>query len=176
MALDVLGVAEERVRRREEDGEGHREQELGTRDDRHQEQPCGDPVAEEEVDDRQGDHPEGEADGLGHDRRRRQDDLRELDLADQLLAGRHRLGRVGEAGGEPLPGQDRREHEQRVVGGLAGEDHRHEDDVDGHLEEGVEDPPELAEQRVGVGALEVRADEVSGQASPPDDLRRGRSP
>ena len=79
-------------------------------------------------------------------------------------------GRVAQGGREPLPGQDGREDEQRVVRCLAVEDDRHEDDVDGHLEQRVEDPPELPEQGVRMGPLEVGPNEVTGQSPTPEDL------
>ena len=44
--------------------------------------------------------------------------------------------------------------EERVVRAATLEDDRQEDDVDDHLEERVEDPPEVAEE--GVGALLVQ--------------------
>ena len=156
--------------RREHDRHADREQELHGSDDRHQDQPDRDAVAVEQVHDAEGDETEDEAHCPGDDRRRRQDDLRELDLADQALPAGHRRGRVAQGGGEPLPGQDGREDEQRVVRCLAVEDDRHEDDVDGHLEQRVDDPPELPEQGVRVGPLDVGPDKVTGQSPTPEDL------
>ena len=50
------------------------------------------------------------------------------------------------------------------------EDEAHEDHVDGHLEERIEDPPDLAEGRVRVRPLELRADEVARQPTTSEQL------
>ena len=72
-------------------------------------------------------------------------------------------------GGEPLPGQDRREDEERVVGLRLRRDDRDEDDVDDHLEQRVEDPPDVAEEGVRAALAHVGLDEVADEpASGPD--------
>ena len=75
--------------------------------------------------------------------------------------------------GEPLPGQDRRQDEERIVGRLDVEDQRHEDDVDTHLEQRIQDPPEVAEERVRALLLDVGLDEVADQASSGADVLDG---
>ena len=45
-----------------------------------------------------------------------------------------------------------------------------EDDVDDHLEERVEDPPDVAQEGVGALLLEVGLDEVADQPAPRPDL------
>ena len=60
--------------------------------------------------------------------------------------------------------------EERIVGSAALEDDRHEDDVDGHLEERVEHPPQVAEERVGALLVQVRLDQVSDQPPSTEDL------
>ena len=50
------------------------------------------------------------------------------------------------------------------------EDDRDEHDVDGHLEQRIDDPPELAEHGVAVGPLDVGAHEVARQAAPAEQL------
>ena len=114
--LDVAEVAEEDVPGSDEVGAGQREHELDGRDHRDQQQVRRDPVRVEEHQQAERDEPEGEADDAGHRRRGRQHDLRELDLLDQLVLADDRRRRVGDRRGEPLPGQDRGEDEERVVG------------------------------------------------------------
>ncbi len=92
------------------------------------------------------DQTEREADDPGRGGRDRQDELGELDLLDQLLLADHGAGGVADAAGEPLPGQDRGQDEERVVGRLHVEDEGHEDDVDDHLEQRIQDPPEVAQE------------------------------
>ena len=72
--------------------------------------------------------------------------------------------------GEPLPGQDRRQDEQRVVGRAGLEDDRHEDDVDDHLEERVEHPPDVPEEGVGALLPEIGLDEIADEPSARQDL------
>jgi hypothetical protein len=57
--------------------------------------------------------------------------------------------------------------------GPHGEDDRDEHDVDGHLEERIEDPPEVAEQRVGALLADVGLHEVTDQAATLGDLGDG---
>ena len=83
MAQHVLDVPEEGVQGRQQDPQGQREHELDDRDQGQAEQPDADPIQVEQVDDGEGDQPEEEAHRPGHDGRGRQDDLGELDLADQ---------------------------------------------------------------------------------------------
>ena len=76
----------------------------------------------------------------------------------------HGRRRVGHRCGEPLPGQDRREDEERVVlDALPARDERDEHDVDDHLEERIEDPPEVPEERVRAALLHVGLDEIADQ-------------
>ena len=86
-------------------------------------------------------------------------------LADDRARG------VGDGRREPLPGQDRREDEQRVVGRLVLDDDRQEDEVDDHLEERVEDPPDVAEQGIGPALADVRLDEVADEPLSRADIR-----
>ena len=173
VAQDVAEVAEEHVDRRDEQRHPEREHELHEGDDRDEQQERRDPVLVEQHDPDQRDQAEGEAHDPGRGRRHRQDDLGELDLLDQLLLADHRPAASFDAAGEPLPGQDRGQDEQRVVGRLAVEDERHEDDVDDHLEQRVEDPPEVAEERVGALLLDVGLDEVADQATAGADVLDG---
>ena len=83
---------------------------------------------------------------------------------------RHRRDPVVDRGLEPLPGQDRGEDEDRVIRLLALEDDRDEHDVDRHLEERIDDPPEVAEERVGALLADVGLDEVADQAASIPDL------
>ena len=71
---------------------------------------------------------------------------------------------------EPLPGQDRREDEERVVrDAVPARDDRDEDHVDDHLEQRVQHPPEVAQQGVRAPAAHVGLDEVAHEpASRPD--------
>ena len=150
---DVEGGHGERDRQREDQlhhGDDRDEQEV----DR---QPIGEP---EQHDPDQRDEPEREVGDPGHDRRGRQHDLRKVDLLDQPVLRRDRRDAVADRGREPLPGQDRREDEQGIVLLLALEDELDEHDVDEHLEERVEDPPEVAEEAVGALLLEVGPDQV----------------
>ncbi len=170
VAEDVLDVPEERVQRGEQDAHGQGEDELDRGDQRDGQDPRAEPTQVEQVDDGQRDQPEHEADRAGGHRRGRQDDLRELDLPDQALPRGDRYGRLVERRAEPLPGQDRGEDEERVIGRGLVEDDRDEHVVDDHLEERVEDPPELAEGRVGMGPLELGAHQVAGQSPPAEHL------
>ena len=105
--------------------------------------------------------PKREADDPCGRRRDRKDELRELDLLDQLALADDRGRRVGDRGGEPLPGKDRREDEQRVVRWGVPDDDRQEHEIDDHLEQRVEDPPDVAEQGVRTALADVRLDEVA---------------
>ena len=137
-----------------------------------------DAVAEEQQQQReQRDQPEDEVRDRGRRGRDRQDDLREVDLLDQPFLPDDRRDRVVDAAREPLPRQDRAEDEERVVGHGLLEDEVHEDDVDEHLEQRIEDPPEVAEERVGALLLQVRPGEVADEPAPRPDLApspRGR--
>ena len=82
----------------------------------------------------------------------------------------HRVRRVDDRRGEPLPGQDRREDEQRIVGQRPGDD-RDEDDVDGHLEQGVDDPPQVPQEGVRAALAHVGRDEVADEPPSRPDVR-----
>ena len=57
-----------------------------------------------------------------------------------------------------------------IVGRLPLEDDRDEDDVDGHLEQRIDDPPELAQYGVAMGPLDVRAHEIAREAAPAEQV------
>src|SRR5258706_9344029 len=119
------------------------------------------------------DHAEGEAADAADDRREGKDDLRELDLLDDPFLRRHRGDAVADAGAEPLPGQDRAEDEEGIALGPVADDDRDEDDVNGHLEERIEDPPDIAEEGVRAFLCEVRPDQVADQPLARSDLAEG---
>ena len=73
----------------------------------------------------------------------------EGDLAHHLLTAANRGRGGGERSGKPLPGEDggAEEEEDRRLSLL--EDDADQEEVDEELEGGVEEPPDVAEQRVG---------------------------
>ncbi len=100
-----------------------------------------------------------------------QDDLREGDLLDQPVLRRDGRRRVHDRRREPLPRQDGREDEERVVlDAVAARDERDEDDVHDHLEQRVEDPPEVAQERVGATLAHVRDHQVADQSTSRPDV------
>ncbi len=170
---DVAQVAEEHVDRRDQERHAEREDVLHERDHRDEDQEGRDPLRIEQHDGAEWQQPERETHDPGGRGRDRQDELGELDLLDQLLLADHGARRVADAGREPLPGQDRRQDEERIVGRLDVEDERHEDDVDTHLEQRVQDPPEVAEEGVRALLLDIGLDEVADQASSRADVLDG---
>ena len=171
VARQVPDVAIEDVGRGQRDRDRQREHELDRGHQRDEEQPRAEPVAvEQDREPHQRDEPEGEVDDAGAHRRHRQDELREVDLLDQPLLRRDRRDAVLDGRLEPLPGQDRREHEQAVVLDVAVEDQRHQDGVDEHLDERVDHPPDVAQQRVRTALLDVGTDHVEDEAPPGQHL------
>ena len=80
-------------------------------------------------------------------------------VASLMLAVNHFQGRIAD------------EDEQRVVGRAgAARMTATKIDVDDHLEQRVEDPPDVAEERVGALLLDVRLDEVADQPAARQDL------
>ena len=134
------------------------------------EQPRAEPIEEEDVHQAERDQADREAHGAGDHGAGGEDDLGELHLPDEPLAAGDRAGRRAERDREPLPRQDGGEDEQRVVRRAAVEDDLDEDDVDRHLEERVEDPPDLAEHGVDVRPLHVRRDHVADEPATAQQL------
>ncbi len=117
VAGDVADVAIEDVERRQHDRHGQVEAELDDGDDRDQQQRDAEPMRVEQHDeDDQRDQAEGEVDDGREARGDRQHELRELDLPDQRTGAGDRVDPVVDRRLEPLPGQDRGEDEDRVVG------------------------------------------------------------
>ena len=170
VAQHVAEVPEEHVDRRDRERHPQREYVLHRGDDRDEHEVDRDPVDVEQHDQAERDEPEPEADDARGRGRDRQHDLRELDLLDQPFLRDHRARRVVDARGEPFPGQDRRQDEQRVVGRAGLQDDRHEDDVDDHLEERVEQPPDVPEEGVGALLPEIGLDEIADEPSARQDL------
>jgi hypothetical protein len=149
VARDVGDVAEEDVDGRHRDRRREAEHELDDGDDRDEHEERADPIGiEEDHQAEERDEAEEKVDDAADRRGDREDDLRKLDLLDNPLAGRHGHDPVVHRRREPLPREDGREDEEGIVGLAAPEDHRHEHDVDRHLEERIEDPPDIAEQGV----------------------------
>ena len=70
-------------------------------------------------------------------------------------------------------GRIRAEQEEREVGRAAPEDDRQQDEVDGHLEERVEHPPDVAEEGVAPLAPDVGRDQMAQQPTAAPGLARG---
>jgi hypothetical protein len=60
-----------------------------------------------------------------------------------------------------------------LVNHFQGRDDRYEDDVDEHLEQRVEDPPEIAQERIGALLADVRPDQVADQSAPREHVLEG---
>ena len=99
------------------------------------------------------------AEGLGD----RQHDLGELDLLDEPLLAVTAPVELPTVAVNHLKGIIADEQEQREVRRAALEDDGHHEHVDQHRDERVEDPPHVAQHRVGALLLDLGADQVADE-------------
>ena len=171
MPAEVPDVAEEDIGRAQEHHQRQGEHVLDGGDHRDEDQPRADVARVEQHQERaQRDQAEREAPDAARDRGKREDDLRELDLLDDLFLGRHRGDAIADAAGEPFPGQDRGEDEEGIPLRPVADHDRDEHDIDDHLEKRVKDPPDVAQEGVRALLGEVCLDQVPNQALTRSDL------
>lgn len=170
---EVARVSEEDVDGAEDDRQWQRPQNLDGDHHGESEHPRGQPVRVDDVEGKERNQTKQEARCACSDRRERQYDLREGDLAHHLVSRPNRFGCCGERRGEPAPRKDGRKEEERKVCLRTIENDPNKEVVDCELHGGVNHEPEVPDQRIAAVLPYTRDGQVEEQAAPLVDAAQG---